>query len=154
VADGCEVIIIVEAVVVVWKDCIKNPDTIGPMDIPTIIITTLIPRDMPLYCIGVEVIIILNIPVFSNANPTAITARFPSTSVSVEWNANILENPTSDIIVPNTTGFMLPIFEMMNPEAGANIKNIIIKGNCTIAASTALPPKPPGGGLRTRKGIV
>lgn len=126
----------------------------GPIDIPIIITTTLIPREMPLYWIGVDIIIMLNTPVFNNANPTAITARFIPTSTSVEWKKNMPINPISENIVPHSTGFMLPIFEMINPDAGANIKKIIIKGNCTIAASTALPPKPIGCGLLTKNGIV
>ena len=57
-------------------------------------------------------------------------------------------------MVPQTTGFILPIFEIIKPDAGANIKNIIMKGSCTVAASIALPPKPTGGGLLTKNGIV
>src|SRR5215210_7254387 len=67
VADGWVVVIVVIVVVVVLNVCIKNPAMIGPTDIPIIIITTLKPRDIPLYWIGVEVSIILNTPVLSNA---------------------------------------------------------------------------------------
>ena len=115
IADGWEELVSAAVAVtpvsvdepVVWKVCMKNPATIGPIDIPIIIITTLIPRDIPLNWIGVEIIIMLKTPVFNNAKPTAITARFPPTKISVEWNANIPKNPTSEIIVPNTTGLIL-----------------------------------------------
>lgn len=138
----------------VWNDCMKKPANIGPIDIPIIMITTLIPKEMPLNWIGLEVNIMLNTPVFSKAKPIAIIAKLKPTTSSSEWKINMAENPIKEIIVPNKTGLVFPIFEIIKPDAGAKMRKIIMNGSWIIAASIAFPPNPTGGGVLTKKGMV
>ena len=44
-------------------------------------------------------------------------------------------------------GFILPYLDIKKPDKTEIIKEIIIKGSCTFAASIALPPNPDGGGI-------
>src|SRR6476646_2430304 len=102
------------------------------MDIPRRFITTVMLRETPIDLIGVDERIMLKAPVLINANPVDIIVRVKETEITEEWKININTNPVKPIIDPAITGFRLPIFAIINPEIGANIKKTNINGRWVI----------------------
>jgi len=137
-----------------WFACMYIPAIAGPIEAPTKLKRTVIPRDIPLNFLGVDSRTISKPPTCINDNPAATTARFVATKIPVEWNTNRLKNPMALTILPMRVGFTLPSLEIINPEEGANNKNTIINGSWICAVVMTLSPKPNGWGLLTNTGIV
>jgi hypothetical protein len=73
---------------------------------------------------------------------------------SVEWNRSKLKNPIALIMVPSNVSRVLPTLFKMKPDITVPTNKTIINGSCTLAVTTASPPKPSGWGLLTIIGIV
>ena len=84
------------------------PAIAGPTAPPIRLRSTVIPRDIPLNCLGVDSKIVLNPPTWVNDNPVAIIASVPATIDSVEWKRSILKNPIVLIMLPMSVGLMFP----------------------------------------------
>lgn len=61
------------------------PDTEGPMDIPIRKSSIVIPREVPLKCMGAETNDMLNAPISANASPKAIMASSDEIIKRVGW---------------------------------------------------------------------
>ena len=83
-----------------WYVCCIIPANTGPTDIPTRFSSRVIPRAMPVICIGTETSITLNPPVIESESPAASIVSPTETMVSVEWNMSRMKNPTVLIAVP------------------------------------------------------
>ena len=64
---------------IVWFACISIPARTGPREDPTNLKRVLMPKDIPIYLLGVAVVFILIWPTFSKDNPVPIIARFIDT---------------------------------------------------------------------------
>jgi hypothetical protein len=93
-------------------------------------------------------------PTFVNDKPVERITRFADIDKGVEWNIRRPKNPAEVMDAPAMTGFIDPIFEIMKPDVGPNIKSISANGNCIPPVLTASSPNPSGGGFLTRIGIV
>ena len=130
------------------------PAKAGPIDAPTILIRLLIPKDIPLNCLGVDSIMTFMAPTLDRDNPVERTPRLAETNNSVEWNISKPMKPIVVIKVPKMIGFNEPNFDTMKPEVGPKINNTIAKGSCTFPALMASSPNPIGSGFLTNIGIV
>lgn len=126
----------------------------GPIDIPIRNKRTVIPIDIPLTLGDTETNVILKPPTSANDNPPAIIDKFIIISYSVEWYIKRLEKPITLMTLPIIVGFILPNLDIKKPDKIEIIKEIIIKGSCTCAASIALPPNPDGEGFLISIDIV
>lgn len=137
-----------------WNVSRYIPDMAGPIDIPIRNKRTVIPIDTPLTLGDTETNVILKPPTSANDKPPAIIDKFIIISSSVEWYINRLEKPITLMTLPMIVGFILPNLDIKKPDKTEIIKEIIMKGSCTFAASIALPPNPDGGGFLIRIDIV
>lgn len=99
------------------------------MEPPTRLNRTVIPRDIPLNCLGVVSKTILKPPTWVRDNPAAIIARLADTMNSVEWKINRLKRPIILIALPRMVGRIFPSLEIINPDEGANNKKTTINGS-------------------------
>ena len=58
-----------------WLDCIYMPASAGPIALPTILISIVVPSEIPVYCFGVASIITFIAPTLVKDNPTDRIAR-------------------------------------------------------------------------------
>lgn len=130
-----------------WNVSRYIPDMAGPIDIPIRNKRTVIPIDTPLTLGDTETNVILKPPTSANDKPPAIIDKFIIISSSVEWYINRLEKPITLMTLPMIVGFILPNLDIKKPDKTEIIKEIIMKGSCTFAASIALPPNPDGRGF-------
>lgn len=137
-----------------WNVSRYIPDMAGPIDIPIRNKRTVIPIDIPLTLGDTETNVILKPPTSANDKPPAIIDKFIIISSSVEWYINRLEKPITLMTLPMIVGFILPNLDIKKPDKTEIIKEIIIKGSCTFAASIALPPNPDGRGFLISIDIV
>ena len=101
----------------------------GPIEPPTRLKRTVIPRDIPLNCLGVVSKTILKPPTWVRDKPAAIIARLADTKNSVEWKINRLKRPIILIALPRIVGLIFPSLEIINPDDGANNKKTTINGS-------------------------
>lgn len=113
----------------VWFVCIRIPATAGPIELPIILKRAVIPKDIPLNCLGVDSKTMFKPPTRVSDNPAAIIARFIDTRNAVEWNRRRLKNPMAVITLPRMVGLTFPSLEIIIPDDGANNKNTIINGS-------------------------
>lgn len=137
-----------------WNVSRYIPDMAGPIDIPIRNKRTVIPIDTPLTLGDTETNVILKPPTSANDKPPAIIDKFIIISSSVEWYINRLEKPITLMTLPMIVGFILPNLDIKKPDKTEIIKEIIMKGSCTFAASIALPPNPDGRGFLISIDIV
>ena len=137
-----------------WNVSRYIPDMAGPIDIPIRNKRTVIPIDTPLTLGDTETNVILKPPASANDKPPAIIDKFIIISSSVEWYINRLEKPITLMTLPMIVGFILPNLDIKKPDKTEIIKEIIMKGSCTFAASIALPPNPEGRGFLISIDIV
>lgn len=138
----------------VWFVCINIPAKAGPIAAPTILIRVLMPKDIPLNCLGVDRIITFIAPTLVKDNPVDSTARLAETNNSVEWKISRLIKAAAVIQAPSIIGFNEPNFDTIKPEVGPNIKSTMANGSCTFPVLIASSPNPTGPGLLTKIGIV
>jgi hypothetical protein len=154
-ADGKETALTLEAVcIIVWFVCINIPAMAGPIADPINLNKVLTPKDMPINLIGVDVVLTLIWPTFNNDNPDPITAKFNAICIALVWSSKILRNPIVVIIAPAKITLKDPIFDIIKPEVGPNIRDIIENGNVKYTTSNTFPPIPSGIGVLTRTGMV
>ncbi len=108
---------------------INIPEMEGPMDIPIRNSNIVIPKEVPLKCMGAETNEILNAPISAKANPIAIIDSSIEITNGVGWYKNRTVKPNDETIPPKRVGFKLPILLTKNPERTEIIKDSIIKGN-------------------------
>ena len=137
-----------------WCVCRYIPASAGPIAAPMILIRVLIPRDIPLNCLGVDKIITFIAPTLVKDSPVDSIARLVETNNSVEWNTSKPIKAAAVMQVPSIIGFKEPNFDTINPEVGPNINSTTAKGNCTFPVLIASSPNPTGPGFLTRMGIV
>jgi hypothetical protein len=85
----------------------------GPIELPIILIRVLIPKEMPLNCLGVERIITFIAPTLVSDSPVEIIPRLVETNSSLEWNKNNPRKPAEVITVPRMIDLNDPSFDTM-----------------------------------------
>ena len=135
-------------------DCIYIPASAGPTAAPIILISILVPSDIPMNWLGVDSMVTFIAPTFVNDKPVERIARSVDINKGAEWKTKRPKNPAEVMDVPAMTGFIDPSFEIIKPDVGPNIKSIIANGNCMLPVVIASSPNPSGGGFLTRIGIV
>jgi len=137
-----------------WCVCIYIPARAGPIELPTILISIVVPRDIPINSFGVVSIMTFIAPTLVKDNPTERSARFADIKDSLEWNVNKPKKLIAVIIEPAIIDFSDPNFDIMNPEEAPKTNSTTANGNCTSPALIASSPKPRGSGFLTKIGIV
>src|SRR5918998_4889040 len=107
------------------------------------------PTDIPMNDLGDDDTMMFHVAVIVIERPDAIMAKSVDTANSVELNISNPIDPMRLIMAPMMIGLSFPIRFMINGVTAAKTRNIIMKGSCTFAASTASPPNPKGTGLLT-----
>lgn len=130
------------------------PASAGPIAAPMILIRVLIPKDIPLNCLGVDNMITFIAPTLVKDNPVDSIARLVETNSSVEWYRSKPMKAAAVIQAPSMIGFNEPSFETMNPEVGPNTRSTKANGSCTFPVLIASSPNPTGPGFLTKMGIV
>jgi len=119
-----------------------------------ILMRLLIPKDIPVNCLGVDKMITFMAPTLVNDKPADSNARFVETSNSVEWNRSKPMKAALVIKAPNIIGFNEPNFDTIKPEVGPKTRSIMANGSCTLPVLIASSPNPIGPGFLTQIGIV
>ena len=126
----------------------------GPIELPIILISIFIPKDIPIDCLGVARVTTFIAPTFIKDIPADTIARFTETAISDECNNESTEKPPIIIIAPVIIGFIEPNLDIKKPEMEPKIKSTSAKGSCTFPAVIAFPSNPIGVGVRISIGIV
>ena len=125
-------------------DCIYIPARAGPTELPIILISIVVPSDIPVYCFGVASIITFIAPTLVNDNPTDRIARLAEINNSLECSVNKQKKLIAVITEPAIIGFRDPNLDIIKPEKAPNTKSTKANGNCTLPVLIASSPKPSG----------
>lgn len=83
------------------------------MALPTILMSIVVPKDIPLYCFGVDNTTTFITPTIVSEKPVAKIARLVEIENSVEWKTSKPKKPTVVMIDPNMIGLSDPNFVIM-----------------------------------------
>ena len=108
------------------ESCVEILPKAGPIDVPTRFRSIVIPRAMPVTCIGTETSITLNTPAIESASPDEIITSPIVTISSVKWSTIRLENTIVLIAVPDNKSRVLPTLFSRNPDIIVTINSTII----------------------------
>ena len=114
-----------------WCVCIYIPARAGPIELPTILISIVVPSDIPVNCFGVVSIITFMAPTLVKESPIERIARFADIKNSLEWNVNKPKKLIAVITEPAIIGFSDPNFDIMKPEEAPKNRSTTANGSCT-----------------------
>ena len=141
--------------IIVWLLCISVPAIAGPMADPIYRNSVFMPSDVPINRGDTEVELMFSCPTFRRDNPTPIKARVVTKFITSALKTNIIKKPEVITNAPVNVTLGEPTLDIIKPDVGPKISEVIEKGSCMYAAFTALPPNPPArAGLWTRMGMV
>ncbi len=100
----------------------------GPNDIPIKNNNMVIPKAVPLWFTGADTNDILKAPISARANPIAIIQSSKDITSAVGWKIKSRKKPKVLITPPVKVGFMLPIFDIKNPDITEITNDKIMKG--------------------------
>ena len=101
----------------------------GPIELPIILISIFIPKEIPIPCLGVARVTTFTAPTFIKDIPADTIARFAETAISDECNIERIKKPTTMIIPPAIIGFIEPNLDIRKPEVEPKSKSISAKGS-------------------------
>src|SRR4030095_2365156 len=127
-----------------WCDCIYIPARAGPTELPIILISIVVPSEIPVNCFGVVRIITFIAPTLVKDNPIERIARFNEINKSLEWNINKPKKLRAVTTEPAIIGFSDPNFDIMKPEEAPKTRSTTANGNCTSPVLITSSPKPSG----------
>ena len=113
----------------VWFISIYIAAKAGPIEDPIILKRLLIPIVTIEYSRGVARIITFIAPTLANDKPADKSAKLAEIENIFEWNKNNPINPNVVNTEPSIRGFTVPNFDIINPDAGPNIKSTTENGN-------------------------
>lgn len=119
------------------------PATAGPIADPIYLNSVFMPSDVPINRGSTEVELTLSCPTFSRDNPIPITARVVTKCIALVLKTNITKKPQVITNAPVKVTLGEPTFDIIKPDVGPKISDVIENGSCIFAAFTALPPNPP-----------
>jgi hypothetical protein len=105
------------------------PATAGPIELPIILISIFIPKEIPIDCLGVTRVTTFIAPTFIKDIPAETIARFTETAISDECIDERTKKPTTIIMLPAIIGFIEPNLDIKTPEVEPKIKSTSAKGN-------------------------
>jgi hypothetical protein len=129
--------------ITVWLLCISIPAITGPIADPIYLNSVFMPSDVPIDRGETEREFTLSCPTFRRDIPIPIIARAVTKCITLVPKTNIRKKPQVITNAPMIVTLGEPNFEIIKPDVGPKISDVIENGSCIFAAVTALPPNPP-----------